>query len=61
MAVSLIDELPLPESDKKVEVLALDKDRITSTVGHRWDDFFFNGLRVSEDFMNDRCSEISQL
>ena len=47
MAVSLIDELPLPESDKKVEVLALDKDRITSPVGHRWDDFFFNRLLVS--------------
>jgi antitoxin VapB len=57
MAVSLIAGLPLPESDKKVEVLDLDKDRITSPVGHRWDDFFLNGLRVSEDFMNDRCSE----
>lgn len=40
MAVSLNAELLLPESVKKVEVLALDKDKITSPSGHRWDDFF---------------------
>lgn len=57
MAVSLNAELLLPESVKKVEVLALDKDKITSPSGHRWDDFFLNGLRVTEDFMNERCSE----
>jgi antitoxin VapB len=55
-AISLIAELPLPESVKKLEVLALEKDRITPPVGQRWDDFFLNGLRVSEDFMNERCS-----
>jgi len=55
-AISLIAELPLPESVKKLEVLALEKDRITPPVGQRWDDFFLNGLRVSEDFMNKRCS-----
>ena len=55
-ANSLIAELPLPESVKKLEVLALEKDRITPPVGQRWDDFFLNGLRVSEDFMNERCS-----
>jgi antitoxin VapB len=55
-AISLISELPLPESVKKIEVLALEKDRITPPVGQRWDDFFLNGVRVSEDFMNERCS-----
>jgi antitoxin VapB len=55
-AISLIAELPLPESVKKLEVLALEKDRITPPVGQRWDDFFLNGVRVSEDFMNERCS-----
>jgi len=55
-AISLIAELPLPESVKKLEVLALEKDRITPPVGQRWDDFFLNGLRVSEDFMNERCT-----
>ena len=57
MAEGLNLYLPLSESVKKVEVLALDKDKITSPSGHRWDDFFFNGLRVTEDFMNERCSE----
>jgi antitoxin VapB len=55
-AISLIAELPLPESVKKLEVLALEKDRITPPLGQRWDDFFLNGLRVSEDFMNERCT-----
>ena len=57
MAVRLNAELLLPESVKKVEVLALDKDKITAPSGHLWDDFFLNGLRVTEDFMNERCSE----
>ena len=55
-AISLIAELPLPESVKKLEVLAQEKDRFSPPVGQRWDDFFLNGLRVSEDFMNERCS-----
>ena len=57
MAVSLNAELLLPESFKNVEVLALDKDKITAPSGHLWDDFFLNGPRVTEDFMNERCSE----
>jgi antitoxin VapB len=27
-------------------------------VGHRWDEFFLNGPRVSDDFLTDRGSQI---
>ena len=56
-AVRLPAELRLPEHVKKVEVRARGKDRIISPLGHRWDDFFLNGPRVSEDFMNERGSQ----
>jgi virulence-associated protein VagC len=57
MTVRLIAESPLIESFKEVEVLALDKDRLAVSDEHRWDNFFLNGLHVTEDFMNERCSE----
>ena len=57
MADGLNLYLPLPESVKKVELLYLDKDKITALDGHHWDDFFLNGLRVTEDFMNEKGSE----
>jgi antitoxin VapB len=56
-AVRLPAELRLPDNVKKVEVRARGKDRIISPVGHRWDDFFLNGHRVSDDFMNERGSQ----
>ena len=56
-AVRLPAELRLPDHVKKVEVRARGKDRIISPLGHRWDDFFLNGPRVSEDFMNERGSQ----
>ena len=56
MADGLNLYLPLPESVKKVELLYLDKDKITALDGHHWDDFFLNGLRVTEDFMNEKAS-----
>jgi virulence-associated protein VagC len=57
MTVRLIAESPLIESVKEVEVLALDKDRLAVPDEHRWDNFFLNGLQVTEDFMNERCTE----
>jgi virulence-associated protein VagC len=57
MTVRLIAESPLIESVEEVEVLALDKDRLAVSDEHRWDNFFLNGLHVTEDFMNERCSE----
>ena len=56
-AVRLPAELRLPDNVKKVEIRARGKDRIISPLGHRWDDFFLNGPRVSEDFMNERGSQ----
>lgn len=56
-AVRLPAELRLPESVKRVEVRARGKDRIISPIGHRWDEFFLNGPRVSDDFMSDRGSQ----
>ena len=56
-AVRLPAELRLPDNVKKVEVRARGKDRIISPLGHRWDDFFLNGPRVSEDFMNESGSQ----
>ena len=56
-AVRLPAELRLPESVKKVEVRARGKDRIISPLGHRWDEFFLNGPRVSDDFMSERGSQ----
>ena len=56
-AVRLPAELRLPDNVKKVEIRARGKDRIISPVGHRWDDFFLNGPRVSDDFMNERSSQ----
>ena len=47
----------MPDSVKKVEIRARGKDRIISPLGHRWDDFFLNGPRVSDDFMNERGSQ----
>lgn len=57
MTVRLIAESPLIESVKEVEVLALDKDRLAVPDEHRWVKFFLNGLHVTEDFMNERCTE----
>jgi virulence-associated protein VagC len=57
MAEGLNLYLPLSESVKKVELLYLDKDKITALDGHHWDDFFLNGLRVTEDFMNEKGSK----
>ena len=57
MTVRLIAESPLIKSVKEVEVLALDKDRLAVSDEHRWDNFFLNGLHVTEDFMNERCTE----
>ena len=57
MTVRLIAESPLIESVEEVEVLALDKDRLAVSDEHRWDNFFLNGLQVTEDFMNERCTE----
>jgi antitoxin VapB len=53
-AVRLPKAVAFPESVREVEIIKIGQSRIISPVGKRWDDFFKNGLRVSDDFMNDR-------
>jgi len=38
----------------QVEVIPLDNSRLITPVGRRWDEFFVNESRVSDDLMNER-------
>jgi antitoxin VapB len=38
----------------QVEIIKLGSSRLVSPVGQRWDEFFVNGPRASEDFMSKR-------
>lgn len=57
-AVRLPAELRLPENVKHVQVRALGNDRIISPVENAWDSFFQSGPQVSDDFMNERASQV---
>ena len=52
-AVRLPKPVALPESVKKVEIVAIGNTRIITPAGESWD-HWFDGPRVSEDFMIDR-------
>lgn len=56
-AVRLPAELRLPDDVKRVDVRARGNERIISPVGQTWDSFFLNGLRVTEDFMEERAPQ----
>jgi antitoxin VapB len=53
-AVRLPKAVAFPESVRQVEVIKVGRSRVITPVGHRWDDFFDNGPRASEDFMVER-------
>ncbi|MBH9551549.1 type II toxin-antitoxin system VapB family antitoxin [Inhella gelatinilytica] len=53
-AVRLPADVRLPDGVKKVQVRARGVERIISPVGRTWDEFFLNGPRASDDFMNER-------
>lgn len=53
-AVRLPKAVAFPEEVHKVEIIKLGSSRLICPVGHRWDDFFLNGPRVSADFMRER-------
>jgi antitoxin VapB len=53
-AVRLPKAVAFPEGVREVEIIVTGKGRLITPVGHRWDDFFKNGPRVSEDFMRER-------
>ncbi|CAD5740470.1 TPA: toxin-antitoxin system antitoxin VapB [Escherichia coli] len=52
-AVRLPKAVALPEDVKKVDVIAVGRTRIITPAGESWDSWF-DGDRVSADFMNDR-------
>ena len=39
---------------RQVEIIRLGNSRLITPDGRRWDEFFVDGPRVSEDFMNER-------
>ena len=53
-AVRLPKAVAFPEGVHQVEVIRLGNSRLIIPVGRRWDEFFVNGPRVSEDFMSER-------
>ena len=38
----------------QVKIIKLGNCKLVSPVGQRWDEFFVNGPRASEDFMRER-------
>lgn len=57
-AVRLPIELRMPESVRKVDVRARGNERIISPAGQTWDSFFLNGPQVSNDFLEERASQV---
>jgi antitoxin VapB len=53
-AVRLPKAVAFPEGVHQVEILRVGNSRLITPVGRRWDEFFNNGPRVSEDFMSER-------
>ena len=52
-AVRLPKAVALPENVKRVEVIAVGRTRIITPAGETWDEWF-DGNRVSADFMDNR-------
>jgi len=53
-AVRLPKAVAFPEGVHQVEVIRLGNSRLITPVGRRWDEFFVNGPRASDDFMSER-------
>jgi len=53
-AVRLPAEARLPDEVKKVIVRIRGRARIITPIENTWDNFFFNGPEVSDDFLNER-------
>ncbi len=58
-AVRLPAELRFPESVKKVEVIALGRSRLVTPVDEVWD-VWFDGEKVSDDFLQERQQPAQQ-
>jgi antitoxin VapB len=53
-AVRLPKAVAFPDGVHQVEIIRLGNSRLIVPVGRRWDEFFENGPRVSDDFMRER-------
>jgi len=58
-AVRLPKPVALPDSIKKVDIVAIGNTRIITPAGESWDQWF-DGPGVSDDFMLDRDQPTSQ-
>jgi antitoxin VapB len=53
-AVRLPKSVAFPEDVRQVEIVKLGHAHLATPVGGRWEDFFLDGPRASDDFMNKR-------
>ena len=53
-AVRLPKAVAFPEGVTEVEITRVGSSLVISPVGHRWDNFFARGTRLSDDFLLDR-------
>jgi antitoxin VapB len=53
-AVRLPKAVAFPDGVHQVEIIKLGHSRLVTPIGRRWDEFFVNGPRASEDFMSER-------
>ena len=53
-AVRLPRAVAFPDGVHQVEIIKLGHSRLVTPVGRRWDEFFVNGPRASDDFMSER-------
>ena len=58
-AVRLPKAVAFPKDVHQVEIIKVGRSRLISPVGQRWDDFF-DGSRVSDDFMAERAQPAAQ-
>ncbi len=53
-AVRLPKDVAFPEGVSEVEIIKDGNSRIITPVGHRWDAFFADPRKLSDDFLVDR-------
>ena len=53
-AVRLPKDVAFPDDVREVEIVKVGNSRIISPVGHRWDAFFADPHKLSDDFLKDR-------
>jgi antitoxin VapB len=53
-AVRLPKAVAFPDDVHQVDILKIGNARLIVPKGKRWDDWFLNGPRVSDDFMEER-------